>query len=756
MPIVEEPGFMHSKNRLGHIIHCLVEHRKLLLLPAIAGLILATIYAFFLKGETWTSRQSMIIRDDLLGQTFKPGSFISQEAMKSAQETVLETARRPEVIRQALETLGPDRSSLLGLGGGITGSWPSEQDIENFRGAVSFESANGGEFGESEVIVLAAKGSSPTRSVKFLSILMDEVDNKLSVIQGDRFESMEAELRATRDSTLRSKEALESDLMAIESGFDGTDIHLYRDLNGRSSGGSPSAFENKINEIATQRRDATRKLAELRANRQMLVDASRNAEFELPTSAEMLASQPALSTMLTGLDKAMQDLAEVSSTYQGEHPKLKAARDKVTSTKFQIQNSFGTFIRGIDGQIDVQKKQIASLDQLRAENTLRLTSVSRNRAPYASLSRQVDKLNEAYSEANARLTLMQSRKMASDSIKLLTRIGEPWIGTRADGMGKRALALVGGLAGLFIGMGLVMIVAPPYVDPNLRDASYAAAPAQTQEEAAMEQLGQIVPRHRETPAPPKPELAPEPQQSEIVVEREVVPQRQMQDQPRPVAPTDPTIPVPDMSHDVPVGVAHTTSLVGSLIDSAGPSEQPVPKSQTSMAEEVLPPQSPPIVVISDAEPNPASEEPQPDSTPAVSDFIGKPTAKRPGAKTIAAIFANMPQPKTDLVDPATGEPIAVQSSEAATEIADKIRELANNMESEPPAPVERDPSQTVMLDGDLVTTALPLQRRSSVRPVDLAKTDEGEIGQQSIDQVFSQLTPPKQFPREGSDSDLTD
>ena len=230
MPIVEEPGFMHSKNRLGHIIHCLVEHRKLLLLPAIAGLILATIYAFFLKGETWTSRQSMIIRDDLLGQTFKPGSFISQEAMKSAQETVLETARRPEVIRQALETLGPDRSSLLGLGGGITGSWPSEQDIENFRGAVSFESANGGEFGESEVIVLAAKGSSPTRSVKFLSILMDEVDNKLSVIQGDRFESMEAELRATRDSTLRSKEALESDLMAIESGFDGTDIHLYLSL----------------------------------------------------------------------------------------------------------------------------------------------------------------------------------------------------------------------------------------------------------------------------------------------------------------------------------------------------------------------------------------------------------------------------------------------------------------------------------------------------------------------------------------------
>lgn len=756
---------MHSKNRLGHIIHCLVEHRKLLLLPAIAGLVLATFYAFFLKGETWTSRQSMIIRDDLLGQTFKPGSFISQEAMKSAQETVLETARRPEVIRMALEKLGPDRGSFLGLGGSGMGTWPSEQTVEDFRGAVSFESANGGEFGKSEVIVLAAKGSSPKRSVEFLSILMDEVDSKLSEIQGDRFESMESELRATRDSTMHSKKALEADLMEMESGFEGTDIHLVRSLNERSGGGSPSAFENKLNEIATQRRDAVRKLSELRSNRQMLVDASRDSEFELPTSAALLASQPTLSTMLTGLDKAMQDLAQESSDKKPSHPKVRAAGDKVASTKLQIQRSIGTFIRGVDGQIDVQQKLIASLDQLRDKHTRRLTDVSRKRAPYATLSRQVEKLNEAYSEANARLTLMQSRKMASDSIKLLTRIGEPWIGTRADGMGKRTLALVGGIAGLFIGLGLVMIVAPPFVDPDVRGASQATAPLQTQEETVMQELGNIIPRQHEEVA----KATTESELSEIVVEREVVPQRQVQHSPPAVeassefASTSPTPTVPQeqepMRVEEPTAVANTQVAEVTQVDADAQADsqpvQPATAFQASVAQQPLPPQSPPMVVISTNEQAQDKIVPQRIQVRAQktvpTDAGAKPAlAKRPGAKTIAAIFANMPQPKTDIA-----EPTAEENLETANEIAEKIRELANASEPEtPPAPIERDPSQTVMLDGDLVTTALPLQRRSSARPVDLAKADDGDFGQQSIDNVFSQLKPPEQLPREGTDTDF--
>ena len=141
---------MDSRNRLDYIVHCLVEYRKWWILPAIMGLVLATIYAFFIQGETWTSRQTMIIRDDLLGESFKPGSFLSEEAMKSAQETVLETARRPEVIRQALETLGPETKSFLGFGG-VIGQWPSDKMVEDYRDSVSFESANGGEFGKSEV-----------------------------------------------------------------------------------------------------------------------------------------------------------------------------------------------------------------------------------------------------------------------------------------------------------------------------------------------------------------------------------------------------------------------------------------------------------------------------------------------------------------------------------------------------------------------------------------------------------------------------
>ena len=192
---------MESNNRLQHIIDCLIEYRKLWLLPAIGGLLLATVYAFFVKGDTWTARQSMIIRDDLLGDNFKPGSFVSEEAMKSAHDRVLESARRPEVIHKVLQQLGPERSSLFGLGGAGS-DWPSDDTVNTVRGSISFESANGGEYGKSELVVLAAKDANPQRAQKFISLLLDEVDDKLSEIQSDQFESMEAELRATCDLSL--------------------------------------------------------------------------------------------------------------------------------------------------------------------------------------------------------------------------------------------------------------------------------------------------------------------------------------------------------------------------------------------------------------------------------------------------------------------------------------------------------------------------------------------------------------------------
>lgn len=753
---------MESKNRLEYIVHSLIEFRKLWLLTAIAGLGLATFYAFFIQGETWTSRQTMIIRDDLLGQPFKPGSFISEEAMKSAQETVLETARRPEVIRTTLEKLGPETKGLFGFVGNAS-NWPSDQDVEDFRGAVSFESANGGEFGKSEVIVLATQGSSPQRAIDFISILTEEIDAKLSEIRADRFESMEAELRATRESTLLSRKALQTEVMGMEREL-GIDITLVRSMNERSVG-SPSAFETKLNEIYQDMRAANKELQEKTSHRQFLANAQGGSD-ELPTSSELLASQPILSELVTSLAKAKQDLAEIEGQFNPAYPPYQDSLRKVRSTQNQIRKLIPTIIGGLDNQIEVLEQRIATYQSLLDENAMKIANISQKRVPYATLTSELEKLNEDYSEASTRLTRMKSRKSASASIRLLTRIGEPWVGTRADGLGKRMLSLVGAIAGLVIGLGLVLIVAPPFVEPQ--EPLSASAQPQEAENASMRRLGDIVsgrPRQEaspneayeemlrsEAPASQVAPVAAAPEETDLVIDREVMPQSppapQLQPEPQlqpqagiepqvqpatnPISASAPPSPSPVVTAPAttasvpPVSSSIRNAIAGldgaPLVQPEKSVEESVPSSNDTMEamETMETPDFSQVAVSVVSEP--AVSIPSVPAAP-----IRQPRAKS-DSKTLAAIFANMPQPKTDV-------PASTATGESGS--------------SDGKAAVVRDSPQTIQLGGPVAAgSSIPLQRRTATRPVDLAKVEEPSPGRQSIDSVFSQLTPPPQLPQE--------
>ena len=718
---------MESHNRLQHIINSLIEYRKLWLLPAIGGLLLATVYAFFIKGDVWTARQSMIIRDDLLGENFKPGSFISEEAMKSAQETVLESARRPEVIREVLQELGPE-SSLFGFGG--ASNWPSDDTVDSVRGSVSFESANGGEYGQSEVVVLAAKDSNPARAQKFLTLLLDRIDEKLSEIRADRFQSMEAELRATRESALRTRETLEQRVMKMEADL-GSDISLVRSMN-EQGGGSPSAFESKLNEIHLQRREASRDLSEIESLKRSLAEARRdpNTLDELPTSAELLNSQPALANLVESLAKAKQNLSEAEGLYRPAHPRHQSATDQVVAIKSQIRKSLGTVVRGLDGQLATLQDRIALLDGLLAENEETLRRVSGLRVPYAMATQELDKQTEDFSDASARLMNMQSRKTASSSINLLTRIGEPVIGARPDGLGKKSLALVGGIAGLLIGLGLVMIIAPPF-----HDDPFAAR--QPQPDEASQRLQDHLPTHvRETPpASPAPETARSGDAS---------------------SPPDAGQPAMAPIHDavqssfsaggaavaagggaaVAGAAAVMTSVQSTVTETAKISvpsvaqdpavRQPVatpPVSEASSSANLAasPPEDPPVAPPSPAET--AISEP-------VAEATEQAPVTKPASKTLAAIFANMPQPRTD---------IAVDASSATAAAETVSPEVAAST---------RTPAATIQLPADEIPdnpAAIPLQRRTTYRPVDLAKEEankqSSDSKQESIDEVFSELKP---------------
>ncbi len=765
---------MNSKNRLEHILHCLVEYRKLWLLPAIVGLVLATVYAFFINGETWTARQSMIIRDDLLGQTFKPGQFLSEEALKSAQETVLETARRPEVIRAALEKIGPSRKSLLGLGG-VPSGWPSHSTIEDFRGSITFESANGGEFGKSDLVVLAAKTSNPGRSVKFLSVLMDEMDTRLTEVRASQFESMESELQATCESALTTRSDLEDRIKEMDASF-GTNISTVQSMNERSAG-SPSAFDNKLNQIRSDRRLAVSEMASLRSIKESL--KSSGSSLELPTSRELLASQPALSDMVSGLAKAKADLSKLESRLGESHPLLKEGRDNVALMQRQLIDAIPATINGLDGQIAVLENRIEILDATMAENADLLKKISSKRVPYAALARDLEKQTENYSDASARLAQVKSRKEASKSIQLLTRIGEPWVGTRADGLGKRVLSLVGGIAGLIVGLGLVMIVAPPFVDPT-QDA--AAASVSEQQPSDSHFVDRVLQRDQvksaessvepapttppaqlspTTPPPAVVAVAPVAAAAAAVVATQQHPTGPVAPAPSPQEPPKTQvvqIPAPEVAAQEAIAPVAPAPQAGSI-----PLQVSVQKTAPAPAPPV--PDSPPVEAVPSAQSAPLARTPQDSS-------LAPPPMPRPASKTLAAIFANMPQPKTDVSLPPSTDSAGETSETSVEAINSKIEaleeELATGSNTSVPVRVQ---SETIQLDDSQTMpneSSLQLQRRTSViRPVDLARVNESpdveivseeaaddsdELSRETIDSAFSQLEPPQ--PKTPSEDDI--
>jgi hypothetical protein len=490
---------MESTNRVSHFISCLIKYHKVWIATLLLGILAAGIYAFIIKKDVYTARQSLIIRDDLLGSPFKPGRFESLESMKSAQETVLEVARKPEVIRNTLKILGPEASLIFGKSGGD--SWPSEKAIEEIQGAISFSAPNGAEFGKTEVIVLNAKSSSRERSVKFIEILLDEIDTKLSEVRKSKLDSMVAEIsQATTAANEMMVEAADR-LRDMEAQL-GSDISTMRNMN--EPFGGTSAFDLDLNVIRADKRAVEAKLASALKQRELMNQARQNPTLDLSTSSELLTLQPGLQTMMQGLSTAQMAEAEALGKYWPAHPAVRAARETVQAARRKVFGSIGPSINGLESQIRVLQDRVNELDGLLSRKEGVLKNLTSQRVSYATLEQEVEKKREIFSQSQGRRAEMESLAKTAASADLLTRVGQPQVSTRPDGLGKRALGLAGAIGGLMMGIGLVLLMAPPFREPTGDTAAMAAPiPRETAAYAASQPVVQTEPTKQPTTQPPK-------------------------------------------------------------------------------------------------------------------------------------------------------------------------------------------------------------------------------------------------------------
>ena len=422
------------------------------------GLILSAFYAITLRKETWSAKQSLIVRDDLLGQSHKPGQFDSLDSMKSAQETILEIARKPQVIKNALQQLGPPSRGFMGL---VRGGYPSEEIIELTQGQISLSAPNGAEYGQTEVIILSTKSGSRERAKEFTKILVGEIIAKVNDVRQRKFKSMAAEILETCKIAESSLEDSKQQLKQMDSKL-GEDAGAMVAMGESSFRDDPLSRE--IAQLNLERRAVRSEVEQISSMLESLKAAKKDPEAIVNISSDLTGRQPALESLKQEMVQQKGDYALLSGRYTDVHPAVVSARDGIRVMENQIRLELSNAEADTMSQLEIATAKLNRLDVGINKLKTRMANLGEMRADSITLFADIKKRTEVLNNARSNLAEVQGLANTTNA-DVLTTVDEVQVSTRPDGLGKKALILSGGLGGLMLGMGLVMLMAPNPYDP---------------------------------------------------------------------------------------------------------------------------------------------------------------------------------------------------------------------------------------------------------------------------------------------------
>jgi|GEM_PF-2153505 len=431
------------------------QYLPLLTLPPLLCAVAAIAWVL-LTPPSWKAYQSLLVRDDLLGDNFKPGRFSSLENQKNAQETLLHVARKPEVIRGALQSLGPDKPVA-----GSPDAWPDEEAVDDIKNAISIVAPNGAEFGKTDVVVLSVKASSRERARKFADLLAGEIELNLRGVRQNQLRSMQTELDLAVQQMQREYELLAQKVKQLELTV-GSDLPVLRSLLDRSS--SASDVQRALEQIRQERRLAENELEVARKQLELLQAIETDPDQFSVSSSELLAMQPIFKKLREGLTDAELRLMTESGRYEPEHPAVKHAREVIAQTEDQIRHEARAVIQGLQLQTTTAEEKLNRLRASEQQYDQRLVRLGEQRVEYEILAREMEKSGETLGKAKTELAQIQSLADSADQISLITRVGEPQAELRPEGLSKKSMVLLAVLGGLFLGGGLVGLFYRP--DPH--------------------------------------------------------------------------------------------------------------------------------------------------------------------------------------------------------------------------------------------------------------------------------------------------
>ncbi|MCA9154852.1 MAG: hypothetical protein KDA38_08700 [Planctomycetales bacterium] len=443
------------------VLRILLVYRMRWVVPAVMITLMALGVAI-VRRPNWEASQALVLREEGVGRDSRLGRFDSVEAMKTAQETIMELSKSQGVLRNVLMALN--------------GEEPSSSDIDSLRAAIKVSAPKGIEFGKSEVFYLTVKAKSKEQAIELTSGLAMQLDHRLRELRERKAESLVNELSEAVELAERQLNEATQKLADVESEL-GSDLAELRILNEVATG--ESNLRQTLIQIKNELRQASVDKQTYDELLRLLEAARTDPQQLVATPNHLLQAQPALQRLKDGLVDSQLKTAQLLGELSPDHPRVLAAMTAQKQIATRLHSELADAISGIEAQRYIIGKRVALLESQLADLTQRMERIAQVRPRYANLVADVrsraDILKTQQNDLAQAIASRQAARMSGQ----LTPLDEPTTGDGPSGPGRSVIVAGGMVVGLAAGLGLLFLTVPV---PTPGGAGIPASPDRSRQE----------------------------------------------------------------------------------------------------------------------------------------------------------------------------------------------------------------------------------------------------------------------------------
>lgn len=444
-----------TNKQLLQLLQSYWQWRWLWLGTTLAFGLLGLVYALALKKDTWVASQGLIVRDEANGAVMRLGRFQSQTEMKAAQETILEMAHNPQVLRNALLRVGKASGWISSTSGANS---PTSGEIESLaQNGIEVRAPRGAEFGTTEMIYIDIKDSTPARALELNVAVCDELTQHLQEVRQVRADGVVAELTTAARRARESLDVATQRLAKIEQAS-GVDLSDLRGLTETNSGGSNS--RQLLDSLKRELQTVELEHQEVQAELALAQESFKNPDRLLAAPAKLLARNPGMLKLREGLAEAVITTSQLRGKYTLKYPSVIAARDTETKIRDQLRSELGIAVATLQQDLVLSTERISRLKEQKSQLEDRLEKLANVRAEYGNIDSEVRSLNEQLQDAERELAQAVASREAAVTSSLVTRLDEPIVGENPVGPGRATILAGAAVSGLMFGLGIVFLLSP--------------------------------------------------------------------------------------------------------------------------------------------------------------------------------------------------------------------------------------------------------------------------------------------------------